>query len=130
MTPFEEQLQRAMARREPPPEFTSRVLARVAQEQGAKPHRNWKAWLQPGQAWRLAGAMTVLLTISGSVMYQQRERMVHEQHEQRERQLHEQREQMLRGEAAKEKLLTALGIAGVKLHQAHRHVLEVEAEVD
>ena len=127
MTSLEEQLKQAMARREPPADFSQRVLARVEQEQRQEREKRtgrllpvvrdgkWQSglrtWFQTPRAWRLVGAVAVLLAVSGSVMHEQHERMV-------------------RGEAAKEKLLLAVRIAGVKLHQAHRHVLQVEAEVD
>ena len=108
MTPFEEQLKQAMERREPAADFTQRVLARVKQKQPRNCENGPKAWFRAWRMWRWAGVMAALLVISGSVIYQQHERAV-------------------RGEAAKEKLLTAVRIAGVKLHEVHRHVLEVQA---
>jgi hypothetical protein len=113
MTRFEEQLKEALARREPSEDFTARVLAKVNKGAG-KPESNWQAWFRPPATWRLAGAAVcgVLLAASGSLFYEQHERDV-------------------RGEAAKEKLMTAVRIAGVKLQQVHRHVLNAEAvEVD
>jgi hypothetical protein len=111
MTPFEEQLKQAMARREPAAGFTQRVLERVERKQPQTAEGGPWAWFRAARAWRLAGA-AALLVMSGRVVYEQHERAV-------------------RGEAAKEKLMTAVRIAGVKLHQVHRHVLEAEAtEVD
>jgi negative regulator of sigma E activity len=120
-------LKKGLARREPPADFTSKVLARVEAEErrhhAARDGRTslfadarlWRtglsAWFQRGRAWGLAGAVAGLLAISGTLMYEQHERTI-------------------RGEAAKQQLLTAVRIAAVKLHQVHRHVLEVEAEVD
>ena len=111
MTPFEEQLKQAMARREPSPDFTARVLASVKREQlqSAEVHR-WR-WFAGRRSWRLAGAMAALLIMSGSAFYQRHERA-------------------LRGEAAKEKLLVAVRIAGVKLRHAHRQVLETEEDLN
>jgi hypothetical protein len=105
MTPFEEQLRRAMARREPPVDFTRRVLERVEREEWRKAGSGAAGWFR---VWRLAAAAAALLAVGGSVFYQQRERAA-------------------RGEAAKQKLLIAVRIAGTKLRQAHRRVLEVEA---
>lgn len=108
MTPFEEQLRRAMIRREPAEDFTSRVLAEAKREAAVKAESNWWAGLRLVPAWRLMGAVVVLLLASGSVIYEQHERAA-------------------RGQAAKEKLMTAVRIAGVKLRQVHRQVLEAEA---
>jgi hypothetical protein len=109
MTPFEEELRRAMARQEPPAGFTARVLERLREEQAPKLGMSLQGWFHAMRGWGLAGAMAALLVISGSVAYQQHERSE-------------------RGHAAKQKLLVAMRIAGVKLYQAHRQVLEVEAE--
>jgi len=119
MTPFEEQLKQAMARREPAEDFARRVLERADREGGQQAEsggrrvggkRVWfsalSGWFHSPRVLRFSAA-AALLAVSGGVVFQQ-----HEQSE--------------RGEAAKEKLLTAVRIAGVKLRQVHRHVLEVE----
>jgi hypothetical protein len=111
MTPFEEQLKQAMARREPSPDFTARVLARAAREQLQATESGRWGWFPRRRAWRLAGAMAALLVMSGSALYQQHDRVV-------------------RGKAAKEKLLVAVRIAGLKLRQAHRQVLETEEDLN
>ncbi|MBV9759100.1 MAG: hypothetical protein JO340_00935 [Acidobacteriaceae bacterium] len=110
MTRFEEQLKEAMARREPSGDFTARVLAKANREAAGGAGNSWRDWFRAPMAWRFAGAAAcaVLLATSGSVMYEQHERAA-------------------RGEAAKDKLMTAVRIAGVKLQQVHRHVLQVEA---
>jgi hypothetical protein len=105
MTPFEEQLRQAMARRDPPADFTQRVLGRVEREQRRNSGSGAPGWFR---AWRLAAAAAALLAVGGSVFYQQRARAA-------------------QGEAAKQKLLIAFRIAGTKLHQVHRRVLEVQA---
>lgn len=104
MTPFEEQLRQAMARREPRPDFTKQVLERAEGEGRRKRRSGTLEWFR---AWRLAAAAAALLAVSGGVLYQQRERAA-------------------RGEAAKQQLLMAVRIAGMKLHQVHRRVLGVE----
>jgi hypothetical protein len=105
---FEEQLKRAMARREPAADFTACVLARVGQKQSRRAELERWSWLPRRWTWGLAGATAALLVVSGSAIYQH--------------------ERLLRGEAAKSEVLTAVRIAGVKLHQVRRHVLDVEAE--
>ena len=111
MTPFEEQLKEALTRREPSEGFTDRVLERTIQrtrnQAVARSSGFQRAW-----TWRLAPAMlAVFLAIWGAIYHQ-----------------HQQR---LRGEAAKEKLLTAVRIAGSKLHETRRHLIEIEGtEVD
>lgn len=111
MMRLEDELRRAMARHNPPGDFTARVLARAAQQESGTAARAWRAWFERGRAWRLAGALAgISLAVSAGFMYQQHERAV-------------------RGEAAKGQLLLAVRIAGTKLQQAHRQVLRVE-EVD
>jgi hypothetical protein len=106
MTPFEEQLKETLARREPPEGFTNRVLERTVQcTQKQAVTRRWRfrgAW-----AWRLAPAMLALLLATGGAIYHEHQ-------------------QVVRGEAAKEKLLTAVRIAGSKLHETRQHVIEIE----
>jgi hypothetical protein len=106
MTPFEEQLKEALARREPPEGFTNRVLERTIQRtQERALARSWRfreAW-----AWRLAPVLLALLLVTGGAIYHERQ-------------------QMVRGEAAKEKLLTAVRIAGSKLHETRQHLIEIE----
>ena len=106
MTPFEDQLKEALARREPPEGFTNRVLERTIQR---RPERDasslWRfrrAW-----AWRLAPALAALLLATVGTIYHERQ-------------------QVARGEAAKEKLLTAVRIAGSKLQETRQHVIEIE----
>ena len=100
---LDEELKSALERREPPPGFTERVLARVAAAGG--PRRSWlPVWLAwPATArWALAGGIAGLLVFAGIT-------------EQRRRQ----------GEIAKERVVLALHIAGAKLNYAQRKVREV-----
>lgn len=104
MTPFEEELKRALARREPADGFVERVLAHVEER---KAH-GWWHWLRWTRVRVLAVVAALLFVLLGaSIAYRQHERTV-------------------RGEAAKKKLLLALQIAGSKLHDAQQHVIEVE----
>lgn len=125
MTPFEEQLRQAMAREQPREDFTRRVVERANRERAGEAgnrsvmrlwHHGWfhalPAWPPALRAGSWAAVIAALLLMSGSMAYEQHERAA-------------------RGLAAKEKLLTAVRIAGVKLRQVHRQVLDVEAtEVD
>jgi anti-sigma-K factor RskA len=108
MTEFEQQLKQAMARRDPPPGFVSRVLARAAQEESWGAATRGTGWWKRAVAWRLAAALTCIsLAVSAGWMYRQHEREI-------------------RGEAAKKQLLLAVRIAGTKLQHAHRRILQVE----
>ncbi len=105
MTPFEEQLKEALARREPPEGFTNRVLQRTTQRmQDRTADKGWR-WRR-SWVWRLAPAMLALLLASGAIYHEH--------------------QQTARGEEAKEKLLTAVRIAGSKLQETRQHVIEIE----
>src|SRR5215469_15213006 len=88
MKPLEDELRRALRRREPTPGFTERVLARVRQEAEARPvassesaarpaqRRRWDGWMWFGQRFRVGFAVTaaaLLLVVSLSVWRQHRE---------------------------------------------------------
>ena len=99
MTPFEEELKRALTRSEPSPDFTDRVLSRI---QTSAPKRKNPVW-----QWSMAAAAALALTLSGTAY-----------------QYHEQR---VRGLAAKDKLLVAMRIAGSRLQQAQEQVRQAES---
>ncbi len=98
MTPFEEDLKRALQKQEPSADFTARVQARCA-EQTPKAH---------GGFWRLSlAAAAALLMAAGGTVYQ---RHAHE----------------AKGLAAKRQLLLAMRIAGAKLQEVQQRVKESE----
>ena len=103
MTEFEQQLARALERREPPAGFTSRVLAEASRQRPVR--SRWSAW-----RWtlvlRAAPVMAALLVVAGGALYQNHERIE-------------------RGEAAKQQLLLAVRIAGAKLHDAQQRVVSI-----
>lgn len=96
MTEFEDELKRALARQQPSPDFTARVMAQVGAQKA--PVWRWPA---------IAAAASVLLIGGGTYRYQEHQREV-------------------QGEAAKQQLLVALRIAGTKLHMAQEQVQEIE----
>lgn len=104
MTPFEQQLKEALARKEPPQDFVNRVLEKTKEQQPPVRQvvRWW--WFRRAWAWRLAPVMAALALVSGGVMYREHERTV-------------------RGELAKEKLLIAMRIAGSKLYETQQQVI-------
>ncbi len=106
MTPLEEELKKALSRREPSAGFAARVLARTDQQDSEKAARTGSL-LRKLRSWRLVPVLAALLFMTGGIAYQQHEREV-------------------RGEAAKQQLLVAMRIAGSKLHDAQLAVREVE----
>jgi anti-sigma-K factor RskA len=108
MTPFEEELKKALARREPGDEFVRQVLAKVERTKpAASVTREPLVW---GSAWwRFASAVVLLaaVLISG-LAYRQHERVV-------------------KGEAAKNQLLLAMRITGSQLRQAQLRVKKIES---
>jgi hypothetical protein len=125
MRPFEDELRRALRRREPPPGFTGRVLARVRQaadartvagaKSGAQPARRplWPGWSWFGPRLRLglaAVAAALLLAVSLSVW-----------------QRHREEQQRREGEAARAQVMEALRITSAKLNRVRA---KVEAATD
>jgi anti-sigma-K factor RskA len=107
MTPFEEHLKEALARKEPLQDFANRVLEKTKEQQPRRrtPGRAW--WFRRPWAWRLAPVMAALVLVCAGVMYREHERTV-------------------RGELAKEKLLIAMRIAGSKLNDVRQHVIGIQ----
>lgn len=106
---FEDELRKAMERREPGGDFTARLLARVKQEESGKSRASWAPFRQliwQGYA-RFAWAVALLLIVSGLMGYRQH---IHAG----------------QGRAAKEQLLAAMHIAGAQLHEAQLRVKRIE----
>jgi hypothetical protein len=109
MSRLEDELREALRREDPGPQFTARVLARVAAAQ--RPNESWwqrmvSAFRPAKTRWAVAGALACLFLAIGGIEY---------------------REQQVRieGEAAKERLVLALRIAGTKLNLARDKVQEL-----
>ena len=106
MTWFEDQLRQALARKEPPPNFTARVIGRTKNQESVLPIV-WE-WLSGrARASRLVPVMAALLLVGGAALYREHQRA-------------------LEGEAAKEKLLVAVRIAGSKLQETQHQVMKIQ----
>ena len=115
---LEEQLANAMARCEPPADFTKNVLACVA-ELDARSAQPWYARLWPNIAGkgfplrplRWAPALAAIVLLAGGMVYQEHERTV-------------------QGLRAKQQLLEALRITNATLRETGARVAQVETSRD
>lgn len=98
MTPFEQELQNALARQQPSSGFTERVLAQLP---ASRPP------MRKTVAWRLAVAAAAAIFIAGGSAYREYERH-------------------LQGETAKRQLLLAVRITGIKLQQVQQRLQQSE----
>jgi hypothetical protein len=121
MKSLEDELRRALRRREPPPGFAERVLARVRQETDARnPLSNTAAKVEPARRRRWAGwvwfgprmqlgfavfAAALLLAVSLSLWHRYREE-----------------QQRIEGEAARAQVMQALRITSAKLNRVRAKV--------
>jgi len=120
MNRFDEELKLALRREEPSPDFTDRVMARVAELQKWEKPGEEVSWLRklleffqpPQMKWATAGAMAVLLVIAGFG--------VHHRRESERKRLAE----IAEGERAKEQVMLAMRIASAKLNAAQKKVRE------
>ena len=111
MNQFEDDLKSALRRQQAPPDFTERVLARIAEQNSRTQAVRtpwWSIFMQPLVRWAAVTATAASLVIGG----------IHYRTVQRER---------TQGEAAKQQLMLALRIAGNKLHLAKARVNEINA---
>jgi hypothetical protein len=104
MADFEDELKRALARESPPPNFDARVLAAIEQRQLDACVRSLPIWLGWIRNWRFAPIFAGALTLSAGAIYWQHERVE-------------------KGQAAKQKLIIAIHIAGSELQHARERVL-------
>ena len=110
MSYLEDDLKMALRREEPPEDFAGRVLARVAAP--SQPKLNW--WRDLGLVFRPPRVQWVALSVLASVLIPVASIQYH-------------KEQRLRaeGQMAKQRLVFAVRIAGSKLHDVQRKVLEM-----
>ena len=109
----EDDLRAALKRKDPGPEFTDRVMARLARPEKtasvAKPAPGWFSWLRPFPA--MAAALAVVLLAIGSWIGYQRS-------QDRQRQ---------EAALAEQKAVEALRITNAKLNHVFRRVRQSEA---
>jgi len=99
MIDFEDELRKALMRREPPEDFVQRVLAETHSAQRPAFQNFW---------WRFASvAALIIVLFSAGFGYREHVRRV-------------------KGEAAKQQLLTALRIAGNELRQTQMRIQKIE----
>jgi hypothetical protein len=98
MTEFEDQLRRALERKDPSADFAARVMARTTQKKRPLPWVNWRSWTAAGIA---AG-----LCLGALGLEVEHRRQVEQQE----------------GQAAKAQLMQAMHITSAKLHQIHQRV--------
>jgi len=113
-TRTEEALKAALRHEEVPPGFAERVLARVAEQNSVSQALRdpwWRVFSRPIVRWAAVTATAASLLIGG----------IHYRNVQRER---------VEGEAAKQRLMLALRIAGSKLQLARARVNEINATQD
>jgi len=128
MKPLDDELRTALKRREPPPGFTGRVMARVEQlaeeraRTAAKPARSgpsspWSPWSWFGRKVSLsfgavAAMAAVVLLAAGIALWQQ----------------HRIEQERRQGEAARAQLIEALRVTSAKLNRVRTKVREVTGE--
>ncbi len=106
---LEDELKSALKRREPPPGFIGRVVARAGTAPG-RSSRSWRDRLGPlfpmrRLQWAAVCATVTVLVVSAGTEYRRRQQ----------------------GERAKEEVVFALRMAGSRLSFAQRKVLEVSS---
>jgi len=101
MTDFEDQLRRALERKEPSQDFTARVMARVSSKRSPRSIANWFHW----PAWTAAAIAASLLLASTGLDLERRQRLVREQ-----------------GEEARAQLIQAMEITSAQLNKIHKKV--------
>jgi hypothetical protein len=112
--PLEDELKKALRRQQSPEGFTDRVLARASRQSSAQqraPHQfGWAIFSRPLFRWPAMAAISLAL-VAGSLHY-------------RQIQVDKARIERAQGEAAKQRLMLALRIAGSKLQMAKAKVNE------
>jgi hypothetical protein len=100
MNRLDKELRNVVRRDDPPEGFAERVIARAAEE---KPRIWMSIFAARGLRWAMTGAVCLMLAFAG-IEYRQA------------------RQERARGEAAKERLMLALRIAGNKLQYAQAKI--------
>lgn len=109
MNRLEDELKNALRRKEPPPDFAERLLARIPVSPSAKPG-GWQGLLSlfrpPKRRWVTAGVIACLFVSIGIVQYRKYQ------------------EVKVEGEVAKMQVMLALHIASTKLNLVQKAVIE------
>ncbi|HTS46312.1 MAG TPA: hypothetical protein VMH05_00125 [Bryobacteraceae bacterium] len=101
MTDFEDQLRRALERKDPSPDFAARVLAQVSVKRRPRAIADWFHW----PAWTAAAIAASLLLASTGLDLERRQRLVRAQ-----------------GEQARAQLIQAMEITSAQLNKIHKKV--------
>ncbi len=102
MTDFEDQLRRALERRDPSPDFAARVMSRAAPQPKSRPQSTaWFDW----RAWAAAAVAASLLAAATGLDINRRDRIAREE-----------------GEEARAQLIQALSITSNELNKIHKKV--------
>lgn len=139
MNKFDDELRMALRRQEPSPDFTTRVMARIAQlpadekvtnkeikqENPGEDNRWWRKLSEifqfsasrPQMKWAMAGAMAMVLIVAAFGLKWYGE---HQLESKRQAEIAAQAE----GERAKEQVMLAMRIASAKLNLAQKKVQE------
>jgi hypothetical protein len=107
MSNLEEDLKMALRREEPPPDLADRVLARLSQPQEPSWRERLSVLMRPPRLqWVAVTVMVSVLLPTAALQYRK------------------ERQYQAEGERAKQQLLFAVHVAGSRLHQAQKKVLE------
>lgn len=133
---FDDELKLALRREQPSPDFTDRVMTRIAQlpapeSKGEGGEGRWREWGRkvfaffevPKLGWATAGALAVVLFAAAFGVMRYRE---HQIELRRQAEIAAQAE----GERAKEQVMLAMRIASAKLNLAQKKVQETSQRDD
>jgi hypothetical protein len=101
MTEFEDQLRRALERKDPAPDFSARVMARVSAQRRPRAIASWFQW----PAWTAAAIAASLLLASTGLDLERRQHVARAQ-----------------GEEARAQLIQAMEITSAQLNKIHKKV--------
>ena len=106
MNGFDDQLREALRRRQPPEDFSEKVLARIRQQPAPRPRSSFRAWMA-------AAAAAVMLMTVGLPAYREHTRRIE-------------------GERAKEQVMLTLRMTGATLRtvqeRVQQHTVELPAQ--
>jgi len=101
MTDFEDQLRRALERRDPSPDFAARLLAQISRQHKPPAPSTWFDW----RPWTAAAVAASLLIAATGLDLGRRDRVTREQ-----------------GEEARAQLIEAFSITSTQLNKIHKKV--------